>query len=533
MAGPNLTVPQFPAANSQQRISPSPSAGRNKVALKPGRSLMDWIRLGRSGQDLTGVGGKVLEVSSEELAKHSRPEDSWIALRGKVYNITPYLEFHPGGIDELMRGAGKDGTQLFDEVHKWVNAESMLEKCLVGRLKVELPTSRRGSATSRGSTRSNTLSPNGSINPLNLKPPSGPQPPRHDWFQNAKSVTIVVYTKWLAMKDEFVTIDLNDRKLKINIFLETHTYQMHIELEKSIIPDYNVKVHKDNGKVEIIMPKSVTDEQWQTLGTNQSDHGTLVKTAEREVSYRQCTIQSIQEVSPDTKLLCVQLPEGTRMCVPLGYHVHIKHNISGMELARSYTVVFPSLRSSEQDILVEQGRVLYLMIKIYPDGALTPWIGGLSVGSSLEVSDIDGNFQSTQLEKSTQLILMAAGTGFTPMVRLLYQTLVVEQDSKRHVKLMFFNKTKKDILWKDQLDELVAKNDSRLSVTYVLSEPDSEWEGPKGRVREELMKKEMPTMDDGTNLLVCACGPTPFTKEVVRLAKTMGCKDEQLHAFLG
>ena len=35
---------------------------------------------------------------------------------GKVYNITPYLEFHPGGVSELMRGAGKDSTDLFDEV---------------------------------------------------------------------------------------------------------------------------------------------------------------------------------------------------------------------------------------------------------------------------------------------------------------------------------------------------------------------------------------------------------------------------------
>lgn len=35
---------------------------------------------------------------------------------GKVYNITPYMEYHPGGEEELMRGAGIDGTQLFDEV---------------------------------------------------------------------------------------------------------------------------------------------------------------------------------------------------------------------------------------------------------------------------------------------------------------------------------------------------------------------------------------------------------------------------------
>ena len=35
---------------------------------------------------------------------------------GKVYNITPYMEYHPGGEEELMRGAGIEGTQLFDEV---------------------------------------------------------------------------------------------------------------------------------------------------------------------------------------------------------------------------------------------------------------------------------------------------------------------------------------------------------------------------------------------------------------------------------
>ncbi|KAJ8315189.1 hypothetical protein KUTeg_007339 [Tegillarca granosa] len=105
---------------------------------------MDWIRLGKSGVDLTGVGGKVQEVTQEELAKHNTENDSWISLRGrvqkqeltlfrglwsvlfvrrsvfevdvrKVYNVSQYMEYHPGGIDELMRGSGIDATQLFDE----------------------------------------------------------------------------------------------------------------------------------------------------------------------------------------------------------------------------------------------------------------------------------------------------------------------------------------------------------------------------------------------------------------------------------
>jgi len=35
---------------------------------------------------------------------------------GTIYNITPYMDFHPGGVPELMRAAGIDGTLLFDEV---------------------------------------------------------------------------------------------------------------------------------------------------------------------------------------------------------------------------------------------------------------------------------------------------------------------------------------------------------------------------------------------------------------------------------
>jgi cytochrome b involved in lipid metabolism len=61
-------------------------------------------------------------------------KDAWTALGGKVYNISPYLPFHPGGEPELLRCAGRDGTKLFGEIHPWVNYETMLAACLIGLL---------------------------------------------------------------------------------------------------------------------------------------------------------------------------------------------------------------------------------------------------------------------------------------------------------------------------------------------------------------------------------------------------------------
>lgn len=73
-------------------------------------------------------------VTLAELAQHNTANDAWIAIKGRVYNITPYMKGHPGGPEQLMRGAGTDATQLFNEVHSYVNHDSILKKYTIGRL---------------------------------------------------------------------------------------------------------------------------------------------------------------------------------------------------------------------------------------------------------------------------------------------------------------------------------------------------------------------------------------------------------------
>ncbi|TFK40437.1 cytochrome b5-like heme/steroid binding domain-containing protein [Crucibulum laeve] len=112
------------------------SKKREKVALTPGHSPLDWAALKSSGADLRGV-DTLMRIPPSVLKQHNKRDDAWSAFNGKVYNITPYLPFHPGGVKDLMRVAGRDGTKLFAETHAWVNVDFMLDACLVGFLVAE------------------------------------------------------------------------------------------------------------------------------------------------------------------------------------------------------------------------------------------------------------------------------------------------------------------------------------------------------------------------------------------------------------
>lgn len=54
--------------------------------------------------------------SLASVAKHNKPNDCWVIIRDKVYNVTAWVPRHPGGA-LIYINAGKDCTQLFDSYH--------------------------------------------------------------------------------------------------------------------------------------------------------------------------------------------------------------------------------------------------------------------------------------------------------------------------------------------------------------------------------------------------------------------------------
>lgn len=56
-------------------------------------------------------------LSYDEVGKHNQKSDCWVIVHGKVYDVTSFLDQHPGGSAIILKYAGKDATKAFDPIH--------------------------------------------------------------------------------------------------------------------------------------------------------------------------------------------------------------------------------------------------------------------------------------------------------------------------------------------------------------------------------------------------------------------------------
>jgi cytochrome b involved in lipid metabolism len=100
----------------------------------PRFGLHDWKRLLSASKDLAQLKGQPprRDIPLDENKTHNRNHDGWIILRGKVYNIGPYLPYHPGGVEIFKHVLGKDATSLFDKYHRWVNIDGLIGPLFIG-----------------------------------------------------------------------------------------------------------------------------------------------------------------------------------------------------------------------------------------------------------------------------------------------------------------------------------------------------------------------------------------------------------------
>ncbi|KAK6619077.1 hypothetical protein RUM44_003459 [Polyplax serrata] len=87
-----------------------------------------------SGKDGPGGNMTLREIDLHQVSWHDQPDDCWIVLYDRVYDVTEFLQEHPGGLDVLLEYAGRDATLAYRGFGHSAQAWQILQKYLIGVL---------------------------------------------------------------------------------------------------------------------------------------------------------------------------------------------------------------------------------------------------------------------------------------------------------------------------------------------------------------------------------------------------------------
>ena len=67
-----------------------------------------------------------------DIATHNTASSCWLIIDNKVYDITQFLNEHPGGEEVLVESAGRDATEAFVDVGHSTDAKELLQGYYIG-----------------------------------------------------------------------------------------------------------------------------------------------------------------------------------------------------------------------------------------------------------------------------------------------------------------------------------------------------------------------------------------------------------------
>ena len=77
---------------------------------------------------------KMNTYTMDQVIKHNTKNDCWIVIHNKVYDVTEFLNEHPGGSSIIVGIAGQDATDYFEELHRPQILEEVGSPYIIGEI---------------------------------------------------------------------------------------------------------------------------------------------------------------------------------------------------------------------------------------------------------------------------------------------------------------------------------------------------------------------------------------------------------------
>jgi ring-1,2-phenylacetyl-CoA epoxidase subunit PaaE len=238
------------------------------------------------------------------------------------------------------------------------------------------------------------------------------------------------------------------------------------------------------------------------------------------MNFYKLSINRIKEETLDTKSIFFDIPHGIKEVFKYvsGQYLTIKLQINGQEFRRAYSI--PNSPNETE---------IGITVKRVDKGTVSNHVNdSLAIGDVVEVATPLGVFvyQSPNKNQTIDYILVAAGSGITPIVSILKTILENESDSS--IILIYGNKTENTVIYFEELKQLQENYSNRLNIHFIFSQIEkNHTQYLTGRINQELLNLLIKTSKaDTENCFIC--GPEGLINTVSKFWNDTGRNKQQI-----
>jgi len=232
------------------------------------------------------------------------------------------------------------------------------------------------------------------------------------------------------------------------------------------------------------------------------------------------TVSEIVRLTPNSVSISFKNPEGAPLNYRAGQYITISKWINGLQESRCYSLC------GNPD-----SGVLTIGVKATNGGVMSNYLNHkLCVGHTLLVQGPFGDFiyPNTKAVQTEQVILVAGGSGITPVLAIAEKALSSVDIKKVH--LIFTNQNIQQVMFLGRLEAMQKSHPQQFKVTHVLSEEHSGWTNFTGRLNDEMLHNILAfDTQDWSKTVFYICGPEGLKTTVNKTLQTHRISESSIH----
>jgi ring-1,2-phenylacetyl-CoA epoxidase subunit PaaE len=234
-------------------------------------------------------------------------------------------------------------------------------------------------------------------------------------------------------------------------------------------------------------------------------------------SFHQLPVARVERLTEDSAAVTFAVPDELKQTFAFapGQSLTVRRG----DERRSYSICAPV------------GRPPRIGVREVAGGAVSGWlVREVRPGDVVEAQAPTGAF-TPDLEQGGRHVLIAAGSGITPMISIAASVLAANADTT--VTLLYGNRRTDSVMFADDVADLKDAHPTRMHVVHVLSREPQEVELFSGRLDADRLRTLLPVTVDVAQIdHWWLCGPFGMVTDAVAVLTDLGVERSRIHREL-